>query len=502
MKEEERLIESLHPLERTVLPILKDHLSVQDIQKLTKLQEVEVVRALQWLENKKILHISRNTKEIVSLDDNGKKYREEGLPEHRFLKVLEHPLSIKEIQQRANLDNNELTIALGLLKKRNLITIKDKITRTPEAETLITQEFPELELLAKLPVDIAKLSPHEKQLYEELKHRKRIIRTDIRKIKTINLTDLGKKLLTVDLKREYIEALTPSILNSTIWKTKPFRRYDVIINVPQITPAKRHFVNQAIGYVRRIWLDMGFKEMTGPLLDTTFWNFDALFVPQDHPARELQDTFYVQGQGTLPSQELTKKIKQAHEAGTPKSRGWQYRWDQKKATDLVLRTQTTSLSARTLAQLTKKDLPAKYFAIGRVFRNEALDWSHLFEFDQTEGIVVDENVDFTHLLGYLKEFFKKMGFEKIRFRPGFFPYTYNSVEVEVYNTSRKKWIELGGAGIFRPEVVKPLLGKEIPVLAWGLGLGRIIMDYCEIQDLRDLYKNDLNQLKTMKVWMK
>ncbi|MEK6839917.1 MAG: hypothetical protein AABX72_03175, partial [Nanoarchaeota archaeon] len=319
MKEEERLVESLHPLERTVLPVLKDHCSVEDIQKLTRLQEVEVVRALQWLENKKIIHINRNTKEIISLDENGKRYVEEGLPEHRFLKVLENPLTIQQIQEKGKLDKDEVTIALGVLKKRNLITIKEKITRTPEAEKIIIQEFPEIKFLNKLPIDSTKLSQQEKQIYEELKKRKQILRTDIRKIKTVMVTDLGKKLLTLDLKKEFIEALTPSILKSNIWKTKPFRRYDVTINVPQISPAKRHFVNQAIAYIKRIWLDMGFKEMSGPLLDTAFWNFDALFVPQDHPARELQDTFYIKGLGTLPSADLVKKVKQAHESGTSSS---------------------------------------------------------------------------------------------------------------------------------------------------------------------------------------
>ncbi len=502
MKEEERLIESLHPLERTVLPILKDHLSVSDIQRLTNLQEVEATRAIQWLENKKILRINRNTKEIISLDSNGKKYLEEELPEARFLKVLEHPLTIKEIQDHASLDNDELTICLGMLKKRNLIIIKEKISRTPQAEQLLAKGFPEKQFLSILPIDTAKLTQEQKRICEELKRRRQIIRTDIRKIKTITLTDLGKKLLTLDLKKEYIEALTPSILKSDAWKQKPFRRYDVTINVPSITPAKRHFVNQAIQYIKRVWLDMGFKEMNGPLLDTTFWNFDALFVPQDHPAREMQDTFYVQGTKPLPEKNLINKVKRAHESGTPRSSGWRYAWDPKKARELVLRTHTTVLSARTLAQLKKADLPAKYFAVGKCFRNEALDWSHLFEFNQVEGIVVDENVTFRNLLGYLKEFYKKLGFEKARFRPAYFPYTEMSVEIEIFHPHRKKWIELGGAGMFRPEVVVPLLGKDIPVLAWGPGYDRMMTDYYNITDIRDLYKNDLKQIQEMKMWMK
>ena len=159
------------------------------------------------------------------------------------------------------------------------------------------------------------------------------------------------------------------------------------------------------------------------------------------------------------------------------------------------------MSAQTLASLEEDKLPVKYFSVGKCFRNETIDWAHLAEFLQTEGIVIDKDANFRNLLGYLKEFFKKMGFEKARFRPAYFPYTTHSTEVEVFHPIHKKWIELGGAGIFRPEVVVPLLGKDIPVLAWGLGLERMIIDYYHLTDLRDIYKNDLKQLKEMKPWM-
>ena len=144
----------------------------------------------------------------------------------------------------------------------------------------------------------------------------------------------------------------------------------------------------------------------------------------------------------------------------------------------------------------------KYFAIGKCFRNETLDWSHEFEFNQTEGIVIDKNANFLHLLGYLKEFFKKMGFQDIRFVPSYFPYTEPSLEIYGYMKEKKQWIEIGGAGMFRPEVIIPLLGEYIPVLAWGPGFDRTLMNYYSIEDLRDLYKNDLNQLRKMKVWLK
>ena len=199
---------------------------------------------------------------------------------------------------------------------------------------------------------------------------------------------------------------------------------------------------------------------------------------------------------------LVEEVKKSHELGVGGSKGWQYKWDSEMSKKMVLRTHTTSISSQALAKLKEQYLPVKFFAIGKCFRNETVDWSHGFEFNQSEGIVVDENANFRHLLGYLKQFYKKMGFEKIRFRPSYFPYTEPSVEIDVWHPERKIWFEIGGAGMFRPEVTIPLLGKHIPVLAWGPGFDRSLMDYYKIQDLRELYKNDLTQLRKMKFMTK
>ena len=243
--------------------------------------------------------------------------------------------------------------------------------------------------------------------------------------------------------------------------------------------------------------------MPGPLVDSSFWIFDSLFTPQDHPAREMQDTFFIKNiSGKLPDKEIVSNVRKVHESGLPNSKGWNYSWKEDIARTSVLRTHTTGLSARTLSKLNLKELPAKYFAIGKVFRNETVDWSHGFEFYQTEGIVIDEYANFRNLLGYLKEFYQKMGFSNIRFRPSFFAYTEPSVEIEVFHPEKKIWIELGGAGIFRPEVTIPLLGKPIPVLAWGQGFDRIIMDFYKIQDLREMYSNNLKSLREKKAWIK
>lgn len=248
---------------------------------------------------------------------------------------------------------------------------------------------------------------------------------------------------------------------------------------------------------------MGFKEMTGSYCQSGFWNFDALFTAQDHPVRELQDTFFIDDKKASLPDKIVERVKDAHEGKIKGSKGWDYDWKEEDAKKVVLRTHTTCLSARTLVEIAKnKEFPAKYFALGKCFRNETIDWSHGFEFNQTEGIVVDEDANFRQLLGYLIEFFEKMGYKKIRIRPGYFPYTEPSLEIDVYYSKHKKWIELGGAGMFRPEVTIPLFGRHIPVLAWGPGFDRIIMEFFKIHDLREMYKNDLNALREMRVWDK
>ena len=494
------LAKSLSPAEREVLPHIKNSITLNELTNKTKKQQVEVMRALQWLQNKEILTIDLELKEMVSLGELGKKYKKNKLPERRLLEQLKSQgkLTIKEI----DLPKSELNIALGELKKKAAIQMGKEITLTENGRKLLTKEFLEEKFLNLLPINKKDIENENKLAFTNLNKRKNIIQTNLEKIRKIKLTKKGTELKKIKINTNLLESLTPKMLKDGSWKNKEFRRYDIKANVPQLHGGKRHFVKQATDYAKKIWLEMGFEEMTGPVLDSSFWVFDALFTAQDHPVRELQDTFYVKNSTIHIPKELAKKVKLAHEKGTKGSTGWQYNWDEKDSKRGVLRPHTTNLSARTLSKLNKKDLPKKYFALGRCYRNEAVDWCHLFEFNQTEGIVIDPNANFRHLLGYLKQFFAKMGFPKARFRPAHFPYTEPSVEIDVYHPVHKKWIELGGAGMFRPEVVIPLLGEDIPVLAWGPGFDRIILEYYKIKDIRELYKNDIKQLKETKHWVK
>jgi phenylalanyl-tRNA synthetase alpha chain len=509
--EVEKLVESLHPLERKAVPFLKQCDNLKDLMQLSGMSDAEAMRALQWLENKGVLKIQAEVKESIQLDTNGRIYLEKGLPERRFLEAVKTKLlTMKALGEAASLSQEEVSVCLGLLKGKAAITFeKGIISITDSGKKILSKEWLEESFLKKVAggtVSPSDLSPEERFAFDIFKKRKEIVRTDIEKIKRFGLTELGNNLASADISpTETVDRVTSSMLKDGSWKSKSFRRYDVNINVPKVYGGKRHFENQAVDYIKRIWLDLGFKEMEGNMVQTSFWDLDSLFVPQDHPAREMQDTFYLKHpkQGKLPDKQLLDRVRHTHENGwTTGSTGWKYHFSEDISKLNLLRTHTTVLSAKTIASLKKDDLPAKFFSVGKVYRNEATDASHLFEFYQVEGIVVDPNVNFRHLLGYLKLFFRKMGYLDVRIRPAHFPYTEPSAEIEVLHPTFRKWIELGGSGIFRPEVVKPLLGVEVPVLAWGMGMGRIISEYYNLSDIRDLNRNDLRQLKEMKAWLR
>jgi len=503
----EKILESLSPNEKRILPHLEEK-DITEICKKSNLDKVSVIRSLEYLSHKGLAEVSTKKKKIVDVGVNGALYRRKGLPERRLLNLLNEKRILKtpDIVKQSDINEDELKASIGVLKRRDLIELKkEKIIFSANKEE-IAKKTPEESLLEQLPLDYDSLSQEQTSALRSLEKRKEIVKMYENTFISIRVTPLGKKVMKTDVKgKDLIEQITPKLLKKdSLWKGKKFRRYDITLPVSQINGGKRHFVNQAVDYARKIWTKMGFKEMTGSHVVSSFWNFDALFTAQDHPVREMQDTFFTEKklQSIDAEKEVIKKVRESHEKGVSRSTGWKYAWNEEEAKRLVLRTHTTCLSAQTLANLKKEELPVKFFAIGKCFRNETLDWSHGFEFNQTEGIVADKNANFRHLLGYLKAFFVKMGFKKVRFRPGYFPYTEPSVEVDVWHPEKKVWLELGGAGIFRPEVVIPLLGENIPVLAWGPGFDRILMNYYNIKDLRELYKNDLTKLRKMKFWMK
>jgi len=506
MVDEKKLIESLSPIEQKVLPVVSDSAeSVDSLAGKAGVDKTTVLRALEFLKKKKLVETKSKERRVVIAGINGLYYIKKHLPERRLLNHLagERGILISRIKE-VGLNEDEAKIAIGVLKRKALVNIsKGKVLLSARKEE-VSKKMLEEKFLDSLPRDVSGLEAQEKLALKNLLSRRNIVEVKDEKIVYAKLTEFGKKISGMDLNLDLIEQVTGKLIKGQGWKGKKFRRYDIVSDVPKINGGKRHFVNQAVDYAKSIWLEMGFKEMSGSLVQTGFWNFDALFTAQDHPVRDEQDTFYIKDKvGKLPDAKLVAGIKKAHEGGVDGSKGWESLWESDEAKKVVLRTHTTGLSAQTLKKIAESnEFPAKYFALGKVFRNETVDWSHGFEFNQTEGIVVDENANFRQLLGYLKEFFKKMGYEKIRIRPGYFPYTEPSLEIDVFHPVRKVWVELGGAGMFRPELTIPLFGRHIPVLAWGQGVDRIITEYFKIEDLREMYKNDLSKLRAGRVWLR
>jgi len=493
------IVDSLSPMERKLIPHLSEDFDT--LCEKSSLDTTSTLRALRFLESKDILKLNIIEQESIDLGTNGIYYKKNHLPERKVLTVLEEqsPLSIEETQKKAKLSDNEIKVSLGVLKQKALINLSNgKISLQAKKEELMKKTLEE-QFLEVLPLKLTSLTPEQKYAFEQLKKRKDIVELKKKQQISFSLTELGKKLAGKEVKSDLVEEVTPEVIKN--WnKQKSFRKYNVQGQVPRITGGKKHFVTQGIEQAKKIWIELGFQEMEGTLTQSSFWNFDALFTAQDHPVREMHDTFYIKDvQAQLPDKKLVAAVKKSHEQGVAGSLGWRSNWQEKEAQRTILRTHTTALSANTLARLSSlKDKRGKFFAVGKCFRNETVDWSHGFEFNQTEGIVVDKDANFSHLLGYLKIFYQKMGFDKIKLVPAYFPYTEPSVEIYVFHPERKTWIELGGAGIMRPEVVIPLLGEYIPVLAWGPGFDRMLMDYYEIKDLREMYQNDIKRIRNMR----
>jgi len=469
--------------------------------------KVEAVRAsADLLSEQGHVQVIKSVEEIFALTEEGEKYAQEGLPERNLLRSLGSGKPMSELKDPAQ------KIGLGWLRKKGWAAIEAGVIK-PTGVAPRGKDEEMLESLIAGPKRVAELD--EKSL-AALKSRG-LVASSKSKEWRYEITESGKSFLKSS--KEYVGAsiklgydqisylpkVTSEAIKNGKWdgkyvtidgNKKEIRPYDVTLAADKIYPGKKHPYQRLIDNMREIMLEMGFVEIKGQIVQSSFWNFDALFQPQDHPAREMQDTFYLDSQAEIPD---FARVKEMHECGgSVGSTGWGGCWRPEVARQEVLRTHTTGVTIKYLADHPRP--PVKAFGIDRVYRREAIDTTHTPEFEQLEGIVMDENVTFCHLLGILKEFYAKMGFEEVRFRPGYFPYTEPSVEPEVF-IDGLGWVELGGAGVFRKEVTAPF-GIEHPVLAWGLGVSRVAMLKLGLKDLRLLYQSDIEWLRRTPVSIK
>ncbi|MGC8648643.1 MAG: phenylalanine--tRNA ligase subunit alpha [Candidatus Micrarchaeia archaeon] len=439
-----------------------------------------------WLENKAIAKINKKKEEKYVLTKLGEEALVNKLPERKLFDYLlnHNNASIKDVE--SIIKGNELNIAIGSLKKLSLLNT--------EKQNLLY-----LSLLSK---DDKKIRNIE-EIIEKIKRGQHVNEEEVipllgRLVEKITeeeyelaITDLGVKIFEIiknENLKDTIELLSSDIIRDQSWKNKKFKRYDITSPVPPFIIGRKHPLIYVMNMVMDAFIAMGFKETEGPWIETSFWNMDSMFIPQDHPARDIQDTFYLNKKGKLPEKSVVEKVRAAQEnGGDTGSIGYQYLWNPEIAKEILMRTQTTSTTFRNLYRGVAN--PSKLFYIGRVFRNENIDKTHLPEFHQIEGVVVGDGLNLRNLMGYLKEFYELLGIKNLKFKPTYNPYTEPSMEIFYYHQHFKKWFEIGNSGIFRPEALKPY-NIDKPVLGWGLALERLAMILYNVNDIREILGNE------------
>lgn len=493
-----------------VLQDRKDELEAAELAEELKVDYIVLMSAVNDLAHNGLGGFKEQNIDYLYLNEEGQEYLKNGFPFRRLIDAILHDgkkeYNVINLKDLSGLDEKALYRAIQNIKNSRWVRTSKaagdyKIyPDIDEAPTTDIEVFIKT-FNKKIYYEKEKITKEESELIEKL-NKRNLIRREKKNQRLIYLTSEGKKVKIADIEvLEEVSNLTSELILSGEWKNANLKPFNVSVAGPRLHAGKINPLTNFINEIRNIFLSMGFTEIKGPMVESAFFNFDALFQPQDHPAREMHDTFYLNNpkEAKLPKKELVEAVKSTHEnGGDSGSLGWGYKWSYEIAKKVLLRTHTTATTCRRLAKYYNDNdqPPIKVFSIDKVFRNEKVDRSHLAEFIQVEGIVIDKNVTLCDLIGILKEFYLKMGFPKIITRPGFFPYTEPSMEVAVYSEKLGNWLELAGSGIFRPEVTYPW-GIKYPtrVLAWGMGLERLAMLRYGRKDIRDLYRNPIKWLR-------
>ena len=478
----------LHPIERKVLSALESGpLDFDSLVEKSSLLPDQVRRSLEWLSSKKLVDVTESfSRKLTAVSVSP--------PELSLVQRVREspkPPTMAELA-RAFSSSEEFSAALGRARAAGWVSVDS--ASSPPLVKVVDSEGPRMlkELLASVSAGAGEesMNASQKELSKDLVKRGILKYKEERSV-SVAITQPGKDALSTGAGVDQIDRLTPELIASGGWRGKSLRPIDVEAKAPVFYPGRRHPVRDFIREVREAYVSMGFTELQGNSVQPAFWNFDALFIPQDHPGREMQDTFYLKGQADrkLDRTGLVDTVARTHENGWKTgSVGWSYKWSIEEARRLVLRTHNTVLTVRALSE--SKEREARVFAVSKIYRNENLDYKHLAEFHQMDGIIVGKGLNVRHLMGFLREFYKKLGLRDVKLWPTYFPYTEPSLEVTAYSEKAKDWIELGGSGVFRPEVTWPL-GVRVPVLAWGPGIERLMLIRYGLEDLRQLYDSDL-----------
>ncbi|MCJ7718671.1 phenylalanine--tRNA ligase subunit alpha [Candidatus Bathyarchaeota archaeon] len=492
--------------ERKILTALKDlgaKASVEQLVTATRLSDSAVMRAVLTLQDNEMVQTTEKKQTIAKLTEEGKTYAKSELPERRLITVLQElggKAPLAEMVRKSSLEDHLMPIALGWVQRKKWATLDSK-TGILQMQSKPAKGADEelLRLLdEKKTIIVEDLSLELQDAFRLLKGRK-LLNVEGKTKREIEITESGRSAAKKEVKAiAEVTQITQELIVTGKWRKVNLQRYNIEAAVAKTWPGKKHPYLRFLDEVKERLINLGFKEMTGTNVETSFFNFDALYTPQDHPAREIMDIYFVKSpkHGKIGAEkQVLLNVKQTHENGWKTgSKGWQYKYSVQEAKRLILRGHGTCLSARTL--LSKNlEIPGRYFSIARCYRPEVLDQTHLTEFNQVEGIVVDENLNLRDLLGILMTFATEIaGANRVKMKPDYYPFTEPSVELSAYKEGYG-WIEFGGSGIFRPEVTLPL-GIKAPVIAWGLGIDRLFMMKAKINDIRCLFSKDLHWLRT------
>ncbi|MDR1096008.1 MAG: phenylalanine--tRNA ligase subunit alpha [Spirochaetaceae bacterium] len=508
------VIKNLHPLEvKVILGYQKDdELTVSGVERDLALKSGSGNQALSWLYAKRILTVAhRESAVYYEITGTGLDWKGKGFPEEKIVAFVEgNPgKTLPEIASGLNIDNKDVGSAFGALSRAGILTMNGE--KRVSAGDLSKREgyFAPLRSLFEkgaaaqdgLLAENA-LSGAEKVLVKGLSKKRGAGDSPFRTVEketvyyrfSTEYDALKEAITAAGISGEEIGELTREMLESGSWKTKSFRAYNINVPPSRLIIGRTNPYASFLEGVKDKLVSLGFEEFDGSLVETEFWNSDALFMPQFHAARDIHDVYHIKEPSHAKSIEEPhlSHVAAAHEnGGSTGSRGWNYAFDRDFTKRLILRSQGTALSARTLPHA---KIPGKYFGIVRCFRYDKVDATHLSDFYQTEGIVLGEEVNLRTLLGFLKMFAEEVaGAKEVKYVPGYFPFTEPSVEVHIKHPVLG-WFELGGSGIFRPEVTASL-GVNVPVAAWGIGIDRMALMALGLSDLRDLFSYSLEDVR-------
>ena len=477
-----------------------------ELAKRSGLADSAIARAVLSLSQNGLVRERVEKKTELTLTMEGKSFLEEGLPERRIVSTVAKSggrLGLREALSRAGLDEKYASIVTGWISRKRW----GRIEKADSDPQVVVDREPtgdeDEQVLARLKNGGIILEELPASLRESAQRliKRSLLEARIRNLREIEITPDGRSAVAGTSARQEVSLLTGEMISSGEWERVRLRSYNVSSPVPQVFPGKYHPYLRFLRMVKRKLVALGFREAVGPLVETAFINCDCLYMPQNHPAREIHDLYYLKDPSRASLEQygdLVRRVAETHENGWKTgSTGWRYKFSLDESSKLILRSHGTALSVRSMIS---KDLqiPGKYFAIARCFRPDMLDKTHLTEFNQAEGIVLDPSLNLRNLLGILEMFAREVaGADRVRFKPDYFPFTEPSVELQAYRGG-VGWMEFGGSGIFRPEVTEPL-GVKVPVLAWGLGIDRLYMMHRKIRDIRQLFTSDLEWIRDQTV---